>query len=278
MGGCPARLLGPPRRACSRWRCCSSSASASCWAAPARDRPSTASVEASTGSAHQQDCRRRRPRRPPVGPVAARRDGARPTRQVPLLPPSGECARRRGQRACRRCPGPGARSRSRIRLGLQRLQPACTFKVSPQTLVVKITSRQRPASGRARTARRPSRRRDVVVRSGDPDLRRRGLERPPRPTTSCSRRTAPGRCPGFYHVYAAALGSAPTDVQFELTRAPDARRAQDRAAHAAAAGRRPSTAAPSRAARSPRRRPRPTPRQHHRPARGRSAAGDNAAR
>ncbi len=30
--------------------------------------------------------------------------------------------------------------------------------------------------------------------------------------------------PGFYHVFAAALGSAPTDVQFEVTHAPVARK------------------------------------------------------
>ena len=61
---------------------------------------------------------------------------------------------------------------------------------------------------------------DVVVRSAAAGRRPRGLERPPL-RRECTG-TLDWALPGFYHVFAAALGSTPTDVQFEVTAAPTA--------------------------------------------------------
>ena len=101
-----------------------------------------------------------------------------------------------------------------IGLQLQGTEPACTFAVSPESLVVKI------ASGTDRIwssqdCRKSIASSSVVVRSGTPvvvPVYWNGR----RSDTDCSTHTQ-WAMPGFYHVYAAALGSTPTDVQFEVT-------------------------------------------------------------
>jgi hypothetical protein len=130
-----------------------------------------------------------------------------------LVPPTGEC--REDEVAVvpevGRAAGGGPIV---LHLELTGTQPACTFKVSPETLVVKITS----GDDRIWTSQEcpkaiPST--SVVVRSAVPATvpvtwsGRRSDE-------TCSNRTA-WALPGFYHVHAAALGSAPSDVQFEVT-------------------------------------------------------------
>ena len=91
--------------------------------------------------------------------------------------------------------------------------PACTWTVSPESLVVKITSGEdRIWSSQDCPAAVPQA--DVVVRKDVPakvDMGWRGQ----RSDSTCSRQPAWAQ-PGFYHVEAAAYGAEPVDVQFEL--------------------------------------------------------------
>lgn len=102
----------------------------------------------------------------------------------------------------------------RLRLKLtSREAEACTWTVSPEALVVKITSGEdRIWSSQDCPAAVPQA--DVVVRKQVPakvDMGWRGQ----RSDSTCSRQ-AGWALPGFYHVEAAAFGAEPTDVQFEL--------------------------------------------------------------
>lgn len=94
--------------------------------------------------------------------------------------------------------------------------PACTWTVSPESVVVKIVSGpDRIWSSQDCPAAVPQA--DVVVRKDVPakvDMGWRGQ----RSDSACSRQPAWAQ-PGFYHVQTAAYGAEPTDVQFEL-RAP----------------------------------------------------------
>ena len=104
-----------------------------------------------------------------------------------------------------------------IVLQLQGIQPACTFKVSPESLVVKIASgHDRIWSSQDCPA--AIKETEVVVRSA---------QQVAVPVVWSGRRSddnCPGQLawalPGFYHVYAAAYGSTPADVQFEVTQSP----------------------------------------------------------
>ena len=101
-----------------------------------------------------------------------------------------------------------------ITLGLTGTQPACSFTVSPRSVVLKVTSgpdgiwssQDCPKSIPTRT---------VAVRST-------GVTRVPvtwsgrRSDAGCSRTTAWAE-PGYYHALAAAMGSQPSDVQFRLS-------------------------------------------------------------
>lgn len=101
-----------------------------------------------------------------------------------------------------------------ITLGLTGTQPACTFTVSPRSVVLKVTSgsdgiwssQDCPKSIPTRT---------VAVRST-------GVTRVPvtwsgrRSDAGCSRTTG-WADPGYYHALAAAMGSQPSDVQFRLS-------------------------------------------------------------
>ncbi len=169
-------------------------------------------IEASTISAQEQ----KSSSGASMGPVAPSRIPRAKAKAVPLLPPSGEC-RDDDVSVIPSVPQAWGARPIVIRLGLQGLQPACTFKVSPESLVVKITSgSDRIWSSQDCPTSIPES--DVVVRSGVPtnvDVTWNGR----RSDTGCpSQLDWAG--PGFYHVYAAAMGSTPTDLQFEITRAP----------------------------------------------------------
>lgn len=131
----------------------------------------------------------------------------------PLLAPSGDCLADEIN-VLPSVPVAHGGSPITVRLQLQGTQPACSFEVSPQTVVVKITSgKDRIWSSQDCPRSVPTT--EVVVRSGMPVAV---------PVTWSGRRSD-DQCtaqpawvlPGFYHVHAAALGSVPTDVQFEVT-------------------------------------------------------------
>jgi hypothetical protein len=175
------------------------------------DAPGTA-VQAGSGTATQATTSARSS--VTLGPVAPSTK-LRAQTKVPLLPPSGDCTADEVS-VLPQVPKAWAGTPVAILLQLQGTQPACTFKVSPESLVVKIvsgadriwSSQDCPKSVPTTT---------VVVRSGTP-VAVPVIWSGRRSDATCS--DAPGWAyPGFYHVYAAALGSTPTDVQFEVTHA-----------------------------------------------------------
>ncbi|MGN6576353.1 MAG: hypothetical protein ACTHKG_11745 [Nocardioides sp.] len=91
--------------------------------------------------------------------------------------------------------------------------PACTWRVSPATLALKLVS----GSDRIWSSQdcpRAIPETDVVVRlekAAKVDVTWRGQ----RSDSTCSRTTSWAQ-PGWYHVQAAAFGAEPSDVQFEL--------------------------------------------------------------
>ena len=91
--------------------------------------------------------------------------------------------------------------------------PACTFRVSPRTVVVKLVSgTDRIWSSQDCPAALPEV--DVIARKKVPgvaELQWRGQ----RSDSGCTR-TTPWALAGWYHAQAAAFGAEPTDVQFEL--------------------------------------------------------------
>jgi hypothetical protein len=174
------------------------------------DSPSS-SLQASNSSAQQQDPT------PSVsmGPVAPSKT-LRFKAQIPLAPPSGDCLDD-DVSVLPSVPHAWAGGDIVIRLALQGTQPACTFDVSPKSLVVKIVSgNDRIWSSQDCPKAIPTT--QVVVRSAQP------VQVP----VTWSGRRSDEQCSsgpdwarlGFYHVYAAALGSTPTDVQFEVVHAP----------------------------------------------------------
>ena len=148
----------------------------------------------------------------PVAPSKAPRAKA----TAPLAMPDGECQADEVS-VLPSVPHPYGGRKILIVLQLQGIQPACTFKVSPESLVVKIASGQdRIWSSQDCPAAITER--DVVVRSA---------QQVAVPVVWSGRRSddnCPGQLawalPGFYHVYAAAYGSTPADVQFEVTQSP----------------------------------------------------------
>ena len=107
-----------------------------------------------------------------------------------------------------------AGNRVTFRLALTTLEtPACTWRVSPTSLAVKLvsgsdriwSSQDCPAAIAAT---------DVIVRKDHPakvDVHWHGQ----RSDSTCSR-TTPWAQPGWYHVQSAAFGAEPVDEQFEL--------------------------------------------------------------
>lgn len=93
--------------------------------------------------------------------------------------------------------------------------PACTWRVSPDTLTVKITSGSDDIWS-SRLCERAIPRRDVVVRKKvgtKVGVRWSGR----RSDDGCTRYTD-WALPGWYHVNAAALAGEPSDLQFRLAR------------------------------------------------------------
>ncbi len=174
------------------------------------DDPGSEAIQANNSSSTQAP-----PAPVTAGPVAPS-GKLRSKAKVPLLPPSGEC-RDEEVGVLPDIPRAWVGAPIVIRLQLQGTQPACTFGVSPESMVVKIESGEdRIWSSQDCPDAIPTT--SVVVRSGEP------VEVP----VIWSGRRSDDKCtgqlawalPGFYHVYAAALGSAPTDVQFEVTQPP----------------------------------------------------------
>jgi hypothetical protein len=107
-----------------------------------------------------------------------------------------------------------AGNRVTFRIKLTTLEtPACTWRVSPETLAVKLVS----GSDRIWSTQdcpRAVPEVDVIVRQEKPakvDVSWRGQ----RSDSTCSR-TTPWAQPGWYHVQSAAFGAEPSDIQFEL--------------------------------------------------------------
>ena len=149
------------------------------------------------------------------GPVAPSR-APKAKNKLPLAMPDGECQADEVS-VLPSVPRPYGGQKILIVLQLEGIQPACTFTVSPESLVVKI------ASGKDRIWSSQDcptsiTEREVVVRSA---------QQVAVPVVWSGRRSdanCPGQLawalPGFYHVYAAAYGSTPADVQFEVTQSP----------------------------------------------------------
>jgi hypothetical protein len=107
-----------------------------------------------------------------------------------------------------------AGSRVRFRLDLTTTStPACTWKVSPRSLVVKLTSGD-DRIWSSQDCPRAIPEKGVVVRKDHPAKIYIGW-RGQRSDSTCSR-TTPWAQPGWYHINAAAFGADPTDLQFEL--------------------------------------------------------------
>lgn len=176
-----------------------------------KDKPGSA-IEANSSSAGGQQTPSGSVMIGPVAPSAK----LRPQATAPLLSPSGPCLEDE-VRVLPAVTRAWVGTATVIRLQLEGSQPACTFDVSAQSMVVKIVSgRDRIWSSQDCPTALPST--QVVVRSGQP------VEVPViwsghRSDEQCTKE-ADWVLPGFYHVYAAALGSSPADVQFEVTRAP----------------------------------------------------------
>ncbi len=139
--------------------------------------------------------------------------------KVPLAPPNGVC-RDDEVSAVPSVPQAWAGGPIVIKVRLTGTRPACTFEVNSESLVVKVAKGERRlwSSQDCLRSIRPT---QVVVRSA------LAVEVPVlwsgrRSDEQCT--TAPGWVmPGFYHVFAAAAGSSPSDVQFEVTLAPTQR-------------------------------------------------------
>ncbi len=169
------------------------------------DRASTA-ASTPTGSATPTRSRA------PLGPVAVTKIPATSS-TAPLLPPTGECADDEVS-VLPSVPVAEAGKPIVLHLRLVGTQPACTFTVSPETMVVKITS-GKDRIWSSQDCQHAIKKSAVVVRSGVPaDVPVTWSGR--RSDSDCSSAAA-WAMPGFYHVFAAALGSTPTDVQFEIT-------------------------------------------------------------
>ncbi|MGZ4502181.1 MAG: hypothetical protein ACXVXD_17250, partial [Nocardioidaceae bacterium] len=98
-------------------------------------------------------------------------------------------------------------------LGLTGVKPACTFTVSSDTLVAKVTSgKDRIWSSQDCPA--SIKKSSVVVRSADPTTVTVSWSGR-RSDQQCSRSTA-WALPGFYHLTASVIGSEPNDTQFQL--------------------------------------------------------------
>jgi hypothetical protein len=179
--------------------------------------PAGSDIEASTSSAQQSQEPSQAVSVAPVAPQATTKGNGKQGQQ-PLAAADGEC-RDDEVSVLPSVPRAWGAQPITIRLGLSSLQPACTFNVSPESVVVKITSGDdRIWSSQDCPDAIPTR--DVIVRSAVPtyvDVVWSGR----RSDETCSA-SADWADKGYYHVFGAALGSTPTDVQFQIVRAPTA--------------------------------------------------------
>lgn len=135
---------------------------------------------------------------------------------TPLAIPSGPCAPQDVRVQPRVVGTAYAGSPVTFRLDLTTLEsPACTWTVSPGSLVVKLTSGADRVWS-TQDCKAAVRREPVVVRR-DAVTSVHVTWHGQRSDGSCSRTTSWAE-PGFYHVAAAALGAEPSDFQFELQR------------------------------------------------------------
>jgi hypothetical protein len=174
--------------------------------------PASAGVEASNTAAQQQSSAPSS-----VAPVAPATSPSAGVKQ-PLADPTGECQDDEVS-VLPSVPRAWGAQPITIRLALTGIAPACTFKVSPQSVVVKITSGSDRiwSSQDCPSSIKPA---DVVVRNGVPSYV--NVVWSGRRSEDTCGHTTPWANAGFYHAFAAVLGSTPTDVQFEVTRAPTA--------------------------------------------------------
>jgi hypothetical protein len=105
-----------------------------------------------------------------------------------------------------------------IPLRLTSTRAACTFEVSAESLVVRLSS-GKDAVWSSQHCPKAIPKREVVVRSSTAAVINVAWSGQRSDDTGCSI-SNPWARPGFYHVVAAALGSEPTDVQFELQTPP----------------------------------------------------------
>lgn len=149
------------------------------------------------------------------GPVPVRDVPRKKRAQAVLAAPTGEC-RPDEISVLPAVEKAEAGGRIQIRLDLQGTQPACTFEVSSDSVVVKVTTEDGERFWSTQDCARGVPREEVVVRSAQPTPI----------TVTWSGRASDADCtaqpawalPGFYDVYAAVAGSSPTDVQFEVTK------------------------------------------------------------
>lgn len=173
------------------------------------DAPAEQAVTRSSGTAPAPQAR------PTYGPVPVQGLTRKQRRQTVLAAPTGECRPDEisvlpvVERA-------EAGGRIEIRLDLQGTQPACTFEVSAETVVVKVVTDDGERFWSTQDCERGVPESEVVVRSAQPTS----------VVVTWSGRASDPECtaqpawalPGFYDVYAAAAGSSPTDVEFEVVR------------------------------------------------------------
>lgn len=148
-----------------------------------------------------------------VRPAEQRRPERSRTR-TPLPEPTGPCDPRDVVVTPAIVGNAHAGSPVTIRLDVTTLEtPACTFRVSPATVAVKLVSgTDRIWSSQDCPAAVPEV--DVIARqevAGVAEMQWRGQ----RSDGGCTR-TTPWALAGWYHAQAAALGAEPTSVQFEL--------------------------------------------------------------
>lgn len=154
----------------------------------------------------------------PVQTTAPRKTKGKAKKPAPVLAsPDGECQPSEvGVSPLVKKAFAGGKVTLAMRLASTRA--ACTFTVSPESLVVRISS-GKDAIWSSQQCPKAIAKREVIVRSSTPVTVPVVWSGQRSDDTGCSVSMAWAR-PGFYHVKAAALGSEPTDVQFELQTPP----------------------------------------------------------
>lgn len=148
-----------------------------------------------------------------TGTAGTRKGQQKPT-EPPLAMPDGPCADE-DVAVTPVVDGAVAGRDVRVRLQLRTLKSeACTWKVSPRSLAVTITSGKDDIWS-SRDCPRAIATREVVVRRAETTTIDLTWKEARRSDDTCSNRTE-WAMPGWYHVTAAALAGEPSDAQFEL--------------------------------------------------------------